>query len=192
LLTLPRIGIDSGSDSGLSSYEKVSAGITMALGLCITAIIIASIVKFSKFRLITLEYQRDTILTVLLGVASVAFVFSSLDIFGGIFIALQVFFSIWLMAYAILVRRRVLKGKAKEMKRVVKGGAEGHVDVELDGGMRGSTPAEPPPAYRPPPQGILSQKTVVDSVSETRRPSQSSLTGGGKLNAPLKEVREFV
>lgn len=122
-----------------------------------------------------------------------AFIFSALDTFGGIFVACQVFFSIWLMTYAILVRRRVLTGKAQEMKRPVKNRRAGQADVELGNAKNApSTQADPPPPYRSPYQEAVGQKTVVGSVSETRRPSDGPLATGGEANEPAREAREFV
>lgn len=180
-LMRPRFGIYDGSDSGMTSYEKTAAGIVMFFGLAILLTIITSIVKFSKFRLTSLDYQRETIITVVLGVASIAFIFSALDIFGGIFVACQVFFAIWLMIYAIIIRRRVLKGMAEEMKRPTK---DGNVNIELE---RGKTPVGQQPFYR-----VERPKNASETVSDPTRPSQSSLATSGELDAPAKEVREFV
>jgi hypothetical protein len=177
----------------MSTYGRASMAITMVLGLVITFIIIASINMFSKFRLRSYDYQCGSIVTVVLGVVSMALIFSALDIFGGIFVACQVFFSIWLMIYAILVRRRVLKGKAQEMKRPVKNRTAGQADVELGNAKNApSMQVDPPPPYRPPPQEAVSQKTVVGSVSETTRPSERPLATVGEANEPVKEIREFV
>jgi hypothetical protein len=158
----------------MNSYQKASAAITMFLGLIITIIIIVSIIKFSKFRLTSLDYQRRTILVVILGVVSIAFIFSSLDIFGGIFVALQVFFSIWLMVYAILVRRKVLTGTVQEMKRPCK---EGNVNVELEGGT-GNAPAGSPP-----------QNPMGSGATQSFR---RSLATDGEEGAVPKKAREFV
>jgi len=189
-LTVFSLGF-SGSVSGLRPYEKASAGITMVLGLIITAIIIVSIIKFSKFRLTSLDYKRETIWTVVLGVVSTVFVFSACDVFGGIFVGMQVLFSIWLMVYAIRVRRNVLKGTVGEMTRPVKSAAKAQVDVELGNSRTASTPVEPLPSYQPPPYEGSGQKHIVGSVSATTRPSQSSVATGGE-SASLKEMREFV
>jgi hypothetical protein len=146
----------------------------MTLGLIILLVIIRSIVQFSKFRLLSSDYQFETIFVVVLSVVSIALMFSAWDFYGGFADAAQVFFSIWLMIYAILVRRRVLKGTAEEMKRPVKRAAKVQVDVELGNAKTVSTPTEPPPSYQAPSQEKLDQKTVTRSVSETARPSQSS------------------
>jgi hypothetical protein len=71
----PSIGVYSGDDSGFSHYGKIAECITMVLGLIITLTIILSIIKFSRFRLTTAAYLREAIFCVVLGVASVAFIF---------------------------------------------------------------------------------------------------------------------
>ena len=174
LLTTPSAGVIA-DDWVLSTYQKVSTGITLTLGLIMLLIIILSIIQFAKFRLRSSDFQFETIFVFVLSVVSIALMFSAWDFFGVFADVALVFFSIWLMVYAILVRRRVLEGTAEEMKQPVRRAAEVQVDVELGNAMTVSTPTEPPPSYQPPSQENLSQKVVIQSVFETGRPSQSSV-----------------
>ena len=120
----------------------------MMLGLVISLIVILCIHLFSESRLLTHDFQCWCIITVVLGTVSVAVIFSSGDIIGGTFAAGQTFFSILLLVYAMLVRRKVQRGRAQEMRKTIEERSAGRDDVELGSQKKvASVQEDPPPPY---------------------------------------------
>jgi hypothetical protein len=182
----------SGSDSGIDEYGKAIYAIVFILSIVLAIVIIYSIVKFARFRLTSLAFQRETIIAVVIGVVSTTTSFIYIDFLGGSFAAVQLFFAVWLLVYAIRVRRRVLKGRVLEMKRPVTGREEEQFDVELEERRRDPSP---PPPYQPP----QPQDTVILKISEdltiaapSASEATSSVTTSRRPIVPPKEGREFV
>lgn len=129
-----------GTDTGTNAFGKrmyLSLGI---LGLFNSAIVIAHIVFFARFRLTSRMFVLGNAVVLLLSVIQLVLGMMA-DAKGNYFsngesvyywdawmYALECFFSIWMLMYAVLVWRRVNSGRTGEMARPRR---------ELAGGLKG-------------------------------------------------------
>jgi uncharacterized membrane protein len=165
------------SASGSSHYDIVAWALNLVLGFFLSIYIIFIIVKFAKFKLTSVQFQKQSIVAVIMGLLGLVLYLASRDWFNSIMVAAELLSSIGICIYVIVIRRRVRRGVLGEMKR------PGAGEVELEGGRQ-----EVPSVER----GGSKDLTASGSVQAARTPSLSSARTAGEVGGPETEPREFL
>jgi uncharacterized membrane protein len=176
LTKLPSLVAVAESDSGSSHYDFAAWALNLVLGFFLSIYIILIIVKFAKFKLTSVQFQKQSIVAVIMGLLGLVLSLAGRDFFNSIMVGSELLASIGICIYVIVIKRRVRRGVLGEMK------SSGTGEVELEGGRQ-----EVPSIERRGSKDL----TAVGSAQAVRRPSLNSTRTAGEVGGPEREPIEF-
>jgi hypothetical protein len=165
------------SDFGSSHYDFAALALNLVLGFFLSIYIILTIVKFAKFKLTSVQFQKQSVVAVIMGLLGLVLSLADRDFFNSIMVGSELLVSIGICIYVIVIRRRVMRGVLGEMKR------PGTGEIELEGGRQEVPSVE---------SRGSKDLTTVRSPQAAGRPSFSSARTAGEVGGPEREPREFL